>query len=103
MEVTRNEEPKNNFLKKIRRLANKNKIVSIFDECTSGFRKNYGGIHQLYKVIPDLALFGKALGNGYAITAIIGKKKNYESFSRKLYKQYILDRKNWACSWSSYT
>jgi glutamate-1-semialdehyde 2,1-aminomutase len=75
MEVTRNEEPKNNFLKKIRRLANKNKIVLIFDECTSAFRKNYGGIHQLYKVTPDLALFGKALGNGYAITAIIGKKK----------------------------
>ena len=75
MEVTRNENPKNNFLKKIRTLANKKGIVLIFDECTSGFRKNYGGIHKIFKVNPDIALFGKALGNGYAITAIIGKKK----------------------------
>jgi glutamate-1-semialdehyde 2,1-aminomutase len=74
MEVMRNEEPINNFLKKIRILCNKNNVVLIFDECTSGFRKNFGGLHKLYKVNPDLALFGKALGNGYAITAIVGKR-----------------------------
>ena len=37
--------------------------------------KNFGGLHLHFKVNPDIALFGKALGNGYAITAIIGKKK----------------------------
>ena len=75
MEVMRNEHPKDNFLKKVRDLANKKGIVLIFDECTSGFRKNLGGLHLHYKVIPDLAIFGKALGNGYAITAVIGKKE----------------------------
>ena len=74
MEVKRNEEPKNNFLKKVRKLANDKKIVLIFDECTSGFRETFGGLHKKYNIIPDLAIFGKALGNGYAINAIIGKK-----------------------------
>ncbi len=74
MEVKRNEEPVNNFLKKVRKLANDNKIVLIFDECTSGFRETFGGLHKKYRVEPDLAIFGKALGNGHAINAIIGKK-----------------------------
>lgn len=78
MEVLRNIEPKNNFLKKIKSLADKNNIILIFDECTSGFRANLGGIHKLYKINPDMAIFGKALGNGHAITAIIGKKKIME-------------------------
>ena len=47
----------------------------IFDECTSGYRENMGGIHLKFKVNPDIAIFGKALGSGYAINAIIGKKK----------------------------
>ena len=74
MEVCRNERPTNNFLQKIRDLANKKNIILIFDECTSGFRENFGGLHKKFKVEPDLAIFGKALGNGYAINAIIGKK-----------------------------
>jgi glutamate-1-semialdehyde 2,1-aminomutase len=44
----------------------------IFDECTSGFRQSNGGLHKIYGVEPDMAVFGKALGNGYAITAVIG-------------------------------
>ncbi len=78
MEVSRNIPPKNNFLRKVRKLADKKKIVLIFDECTSGFRENFGGLHKLYKVEPDIAIFGKALGNGHPITAIIGKKKIME-------------------------
>ena len=50
----------------------------IFDECTTGFRTKYGGIHVKYDVIPDVVLFGKALGNGYAINAIVGKKEIME-------------------------
>ena len=75
MEVIRNIEPKNNFLKKVRNLATKNNIILIFDESTSGFRQTFGGIHKLYKINPDLMILGKALGNGYAITAVIGKKE----------------------------
>ena len=79
MEVQRNYPPKNNFLKKIRKLCNEKGIVLIFDECTSGFRQNFGGLHKLYNVKPDIAWFGKALGNGYAITAIIGKNEIMEA------------------------
>ena len=61
MEVVRNELPKNSFLQKVRKLANKKGIVLIFDECTSGFRKNYGGIHKIFKVNPDIVLFGLIL------------------------------------------
>jgi glutamate-1-semialdehyde 2,1-aminomutase len=75
MEVSRSYKPKNNFLKKIRKLANKNNIVLIFDECSSGFRECFGGLHKKFNVKPDMAMFGKALGNGYAITALLGKSK----------------------------
>lgn len=78
MEVVRNYEPKDNFLQKVRDLATKNNIVLIFDECTSGFRETFGGIHKKYKVNPDMIMFGKTLGNGYAITAVVGKKEVME-------------------------
>ena len=50
----------------------------IFDECTSGFRETFGE-HLKYGVDPDMAMFGKALGNGYAITATIGRRDVMES------------------------
>jgi len=75
MEVSRNEGPKDNFLQKVRDLATENNIILIFDECTSGFRETFGGLHKKYGIEPDLALFGKALGNGYAITACIGRQE----------------------------
>ena len=74
MEVSRNYSPENDFLKKIRNMCNKHKVVLIFDECSSGFRETLGGLHKKFKVNPDLCMYGKALGNGYAITAIVGKK-----------------------------
>jgi glutamate-1-semialdehyde 2,1-aminomutase len=79
MEVTRNMGPKDNFLQKVRDLATQKNIVLIFDECTSGFRQTFGGIYKLYGVEPDMAIFGKALGNGYAITGVIGKKEIMEA------------------------
>ena len=74
MEVQRNKKPEDEFLEKVRKLATKNKAILIFDECTSGFRECFGGLHLKYNVEPDLAMFGKALGNGYAINAVIGRK-----------------------------
>lgn len=79
MEVMRNDGPEDNFLHKVRDLATRNNIVLIFDECTSGFRETFGGLHLKYGVTPDMALFGKALGNGYAITAIIGRREIMEA------------------------
>ena len=74
MEVSRNQKPENDFLKKVRKLCDRKKIILIFDECSSGFRQSFGGLHKIYGVNPDMAWFGKALGNGFGITAIIGKR-----------------------------
>lgn len=78
MEVSRNQKPEDNFLKKVRRLCDQKNIILIFDECSSGFRQSFGGLHKIYGVNPDMAWFGKALGNGFGITAIIGKKEIME-------------------------
>jgi len=75
MEVMRNILPKNNFLKKVREIADKNKVVLIFDECTTGFRETFGGLYTKFNVKPDIVLFGKALGNGYPISAMVGKSE----------------------------
>ncbi len=79
MEVVRNKGPEDNFLKRVRKLATDHNIVLIFDECTSGFRETFGGLHKKYDVEPDMAIFGKALGNGYSITAAIGKRSVMEA------------------------
>ncbi len=79
MEVSRNIPPEDNFLQKVRKLANDKNIVLVFDECTSGFRQTFGGLHKLYGVEPDMAVFGKALGNGYAITAVAGRRSVMEA------------------------
>ena len=78
MEVSRNEGPKDGFLEAVRKIATEKNIILIFDECTSGFRETFGGLHLKYNVNPDMAMFGKALGNGYAITAVIGKREIME-------------------------
>jgi len=75
MEVVRNLGPENDFLHKVRKLASERNIVLIFDECTSGFRETFGGLHKKFGVEPDMAMFGKAMGNGYAITATIGRRE----------------------------
>ena len=79
MEVVRNMGPEDDFLHKVRKLATERGIVLIFDECTSGFRETFGGLHKKYGVEPDMAMFGKALGNGYGITATIGKREVMEA------------------------
>ena len=72
MEVMRSNEPSIQYLKDIRNLADSYNCLLIFDECTSGFRETFGGLHLKYGINPDIAILGKTLGNGYAITAVIG-------------------------------
>ena len=91
MEVERNEKPKKNFLQEVRKLTQKYNIKLIFDECSSGFRETYGGLHLKYKVYPDIALFGKTLGNGYAINAVVGKKD-----VMKCYKKTFISSTFWS-------
>lgn len=78
MEVSRTLPPQEGFLQKVRDLTRRKGILLIFDECTSGFRQTYGGLHKLYEIEPDMAVFSKALGNGYAISAVIGRRSVME-------------------------
>jgi len=73
MEVQRYKNIDVEFLKYIKKIATKKGIVLIFDEISSGFRVNIGGMHLLHDVNPDIAILGKALGNGFPISAVIGK------------------------------
>jgi len=79
MEVLRNFGPEDNFLHKVRELATKKNIVLIFDECTSGFRETFGGIYKKFGVEPDVTMYGKTIGNGYALTAVVGKRSVMEA------------------------
>lgn len=79
MEVIRNFGPEDNFLQKVRDLATQKNIVLIFDECSSGFRETFGGIFKKFNVEPDMAMFGKTIGNGYALTAVVGRKSVMEA------------------------
>lgn len=75
MEVMRNEEPEDGFLETVRALADRHGIVLIFDECSSGFRETNSGLYKKYNIVPDIVIYGKTLGNGYAITAIVGTEE----------------------------
>ncbi len=79
MEPVRNEEPRPGFLEGVRDIATKVGAVLIFDEVTSAWRLNTGGTHLLYHVSPDLAVFAKAISNGYPMAAIIGIKEVMEA------------------------
>ena len=75
MEVERSIPPAPGFLAGVRELTRKHGAVLIFDECTSGFRQVLGGHHQVHDVEPDIAVFGKTLGNGFAINAVVGRRE----------------------------
>jgi glutamate-1-semialdehyde 2,1-aminomutase len=79
MEPMRSTYPRNNFLHEVRAIANKIGAVLIFDEVSLGFRMNLGGLHMYLGVEPDIAVFGKALGNGFPIAAIIGRRNVMDS------------------------
>lgn len=67
------ERSQNNFLEDVRKLATEHGAVLVFDEIVSGFRSSLGGIQDLRGVVPDLACFGKAMGNGMPISALVGR------------------------------
>tara|TARA_Y100001958_G_C21244993_1_gene574447 strand:+ start:4101 stop:5414 length:1314 start_codon:yes stop_codon:yes gene_type:complete len=76
VETIRNMYPNDEFFETIRNACDDEGIVLIFDECTSGFRLNGGGAHMKFGYEPDIAMFAKAMTNGYPMSAIIGKEKN---------------------------
>lgn len=79
VETIRHHEPIDNFLGKIRKIAEEIDAVLIFDEITSGWRLNVGGAHLLYDVNPDIAVYGKAMSNGFPMAAVVGKRDVMEA------------------------
>ncbi len=66
-------------------MADAHKAVLIFDEIRSGFRVSMGGAQERYGVTPDLATFGKAMANGYAISACVGKAEFMKVAEKKVF------------------
>ena len=79
MEPIRNDYPENGFLDKIRQITEERGILVVFDEITAGFRLCAGGSHKVLGVEPDIAVFGKAMTNGYPLSAIVGRKDVMEA------------------------
>lgn len=74
LEPAATEEPKDGYLQQIKDICEKEGIVLIFDEVVSGFRFHPKGAQYLYGVTPDLSTFGKAMANGFSISALVGKR-----------------------------
>ncbi|MDY6793309.1 MAG: aminotransferase class III-fold pyridoxal phosphate-dependent enzyme [Thermodesulfobacteriota bacterium] len=80
MEPIRNMEPAPGFIERVRDIADETGAVFVMDEISAGFRINPGGAHLVkHHVAPDVAVFAKAMGNGYAISAIIGRERIMQS------------------------
>ncbi len=73
MEPIRSQWPTDGFLETVRACTTESGAVMIFDEISAALRMNSGGAHLLFKVTPDMAVFSKAIGNGYPIGAVIGR------------------------------
>jgi glutamate-1-semialdehyde 2,1-aminomutase/spore coat polysaccharide biosynthesis protein SpsF len=73
-------EPDEDFLQEVQYVAKKNGALLIFDEVVTGFRLALGGAQEYYGVTPDLACFGKAMANGYPISAVVGRRSVMELF-----------------------
>jgi len=79
------EDPKPGFLEGVREFTNKHGSVLIFDEVRTGFRMDLGGAQKYYGVTPDLAVFGKAMANGYAISAVTGKREIMKAGEKEVF------------------
>jgi glutamate-1-semialdehyde 2,1-aminomutase len=73
--------PEKNFLADVRKMTKQYDVPLIFDEVVNGFRISEGGAQKLFKVKPDLTTLGKALGNGFTIAAVGGKKEIMDQLS----------------------
>jgi glutamate-1-semialdehyde aminotransferase len=82
MEPVRQAGPPPGFLEAVRDIANRTGAVLLFDEITSGFRLLTGGAHLTLGVRPDLATFGKAMSNGFAMAAVIGRREVMEAVQK---------------------
>lgn len=78
LEAARTEEPRDNFLHRARELCHANGALFILDEMITGFRFDNGGAQAVYDIEPDLACFGKAMANGFSLSALVGRREIME-------------------------
>jgi len=78
-------EPVPGFLEGVKRLAHEHGALLIFDEICSGFHFGLGGAQKMFGVTPDLACFGKAMGNGFPISCIVGRADVMSVFNEIFY------------------
>ena len=78
LEPAKDVEPQDEFLSELRRVAHENGALFILDEMITGFRWDNGGAQKIYGVVPDLSCFGKALANGFSVSALAGKREFME-------------------------
>lgn len=67
MEPIRSDQPLVGFLEGVRSLADETNAILIIDEISAGFRLNTGGAHLILGITPDIAVFSKAMGNGWTV------------------------------------
>lgn len=68
-------EPKDNFLQRVIDISHRHGSLFILDEICTGFRYSLGGAQEYYRIVPDIACFGKGMANGFSISAVVGKKE----------------------------
>jgi glutamate-1-semialdehyde 2,1-aminomutase len=75
MEPEKAEEPRDHFLHRVQELCRQNGALFMLDEMITGFRWHLGGGQAYHQIIPDLSSFGKAMGNGFSISALVGRRE----------------------------
>jgi glutamate-1-semialdehyde 2,1-aminomutase len=85
IEPIETELPTNNYLHELREITKQNGALLIFDEVVTGFRFALGGAQEYFSVIPDLAVFGKAMGGGLPLSAVVGKKEIMQKAKEKIF------------------
>lgn len=78
MEPARTADPPRGYLQQVKEVCHRHGAIFILDEMITGFRWHLRGAQHLYGVVPDLTAFGKALGNGFAVSALLGKRELME-------------------------
>jgi glutamate-1-semialdehyde 2,1-aminomutase len=78
LEAAASIEPQNGYLEDVQRLCREHGAVFVLDEMITGFRWHLGGAQAYYGVVPDLSTFGKAIGNGFSVSALVGKREIME-------------------------
>jgi glutamate-1-semialdehyde 2,1-aminomutase len=73
--------PRQGFLQGLREVTQRFAIPLIFDEVVTGFRLAWGGAQEYYGVVPDVAAFGKIIGGGYPLSAVVGRADLMEAFN----------------------